>query len=201
MSWGIVASAAVSIGGSYLSSRSASKAADTAADASAAQLAFAQEQYDDWLDIYGPIQDNLSEYFQNLTPESYAASGLEDFEGEFQRSMTQLNESLVQRGIDPSSGVGLSLEQQSKLDAAETRADIRKSARDTVTAQKMEFLGLGMGVDKSSGVTNALSQQSQTANQLAAESRASANAALANTAGTIGDAAYNILNRDTSGLK
>ncbi len=73
----VVGSVAVSGYSAYKSSKAAGKAADAQADASAAQLDFAREQYDDWKELYGPIEKNLATYYQGVTPETYAAVGLE----------------------------------------------------------------------------------------------------------------------------
>lgn len=165
MSWGLVAVAGATVVSGAMSSRAASKSADAASDASAAQLAFEQERYDDWQAVYGPIQDNLSNYYQNVTPEYYAAVGLETFEQQYQTSMKRLDESLVQRGIDPSSGLAASMEQQAELAAAETRAGIRRDAERQAAEDQSRFLQIGLGQNPASSVSGALSQQTQMAQQ------------------------------------
>ena len=67
MTWGLTAVAGATVIGAGMQASSASDAADAAAQASAEELAFAQQQYDDWQEVYGPIQDNLSDYYSNLT--------------------------------------------------------------------------------------------------------------------------------------
>ena len=101
---GWVAGAVVvgSVAGAAISSRSADKASSRAAAAQDAQLAFEYEKYDDWMATYGPIQDNLANYYQNLTPDYYAAVGLEAFEQQQQASMLRVEENLAQRGLSDS---------------------------------------------------------------------------------------------------
>jgi type II secretory pathway pseudopilin PulG len=174
MSWGLVAVAGATVVSGAMSSRSASKQADAASDASAAQLAFEQERYDDWKAVYGPIQDNLSNYYSNVTPEYYAAVGLETFEQQYQTSLQRMDENFAQRGIDPSSGIAASLETQAELGAAETRAAIRRDAPRQAAEDKSRFLQIGLGQNPASSVSGALSQQAQVAqqNSLAAQQAA-----------------------------
>lgn len=164
MSWGLVAVAgatAVSAGASYAGSRSASK---DASEASGEQLAFDQEKYDDWNEVYGPIQDNLANYYSNVTPDYYASIGLEEFETQYQTSLDRIDENLTQRGIDPSSGIGASLEAQAELGAAETRAGIRRDAPIKAAEDKSRFLQIGLGQNPGSSMSSALqSRASQTA--------------------------------------
>jgi len=165
MSWGLVAVAGATVVSGAMSSRSASKSADAASDASAAQLAFEQERYDDWQAVYGPIQDNLSNYYQNVTPEYYAAVGLETFEQQYQTSLQRMDENLAQRGIDPSSGIAASLESQAELNAAETRAGIRRDSTQQAAEDQSRFLQIGLGQNPASSVSGALSQQASVAQQ------------------------------------
>lgn len=64
--------AVLGAGMSYNASKRATKSAQ---QSEAASLAFAQRQYDDWLNVFGPIQDNLSNYYKNLTPARIEAQG------------------------------------------------------------------------------------------------------------------------------
>lgn len=174
MSWGLVTVAGATVVSGAMGSRSASKAADASSDASAAQLAFEQERYDDWQAVYGPIQDNLSNYYQNVTPDYYASVGLETFEQQYQTSLQRMDETFAQRGIDPSSGLAASMESQAELSAAETRAGIRRDAVTQAAEDKSQFLQTGLGQNPASSVSGALSQQAQVAqqNSLAAQQAA-----------------------------
>lgn len=80
MVWGAIASLGASVVGSVISGKSAKKQAAAAAEADKAELDFAKEQYQDWLDTYGDLQDNLAEYYNNLTPDTLEVQGLEQFE-------------------------------------------------------------------------------------------------------------------------
>jgi hypothetical protein len=161
MAWAATAVAGATLVSGYMGSRSADKASDAASDASAAQLSFEYEKYDDWNETYGPLQDNLAEYYNNVTPEYYAAVGVEKFNEEFQVGMKRIDESFAQRGIDPSSGISNSIKSQAELDAAETRAGIRREAPRQATEDQGRFLQIGLGQNPGSSISSTLSQRSR----------------------------------------
>lgn len=108
------------------------------------QIAFMREQYSDFKDIYGPIEDNLSEYFKSLNPEKVAAMGLENQQREFEVARATIEQDSARRGIS-----GSGIETGNKVNAtfmnAEQRARIRSGADKAVADEKMGFLGLGLG--------------------------------------------------------
>lgn len=177
-----------SVASSVIGSRSSSKASKQAADASQAQLEFEYEKYDDWKATYGAIQDNLANYYQNITPEYYAAIGLEAFEQQQQASMTRIEESLAQRGLSDSP-LAASIEAQSELDAAETRASIRRDAPAQARQEQSNFLAMGLGANPANSVSNALAQKANYAQNYATQSEMAAGRAWGNTFSTIGTAA------------
>jgi len=161
MAWVATAVVGASVVTGYMGSRSASKASDAASDSSQAQLSFEYEKYDDWNETYGPLQDNLAEYYNSVTPEYYAAVGVEKFNEEFQTSLQRIDESFAQRGIDPSSGISGSIKSQAELNAAETRAGIRREAPRQATEDQSRFLQIGLGQNPGSSISSTLSQQSR----------------------------------------
>ena len=156
MAWAATAVAGATLVSGYMGSRSADKASDAASDSSAAQLSFEYEKYDDWKATYGDLQDNLADYYNNVTPEYYAAVGVEKFNEEFQIGMKRINESFAQRGIDPSSGISNSINSQAELDAAETRAGIRREAPRQANEDRSRFLQIGMGQNPGSSLSSSL---------------------------------------------
>ena len=157
---------AVLVGGSLLTgglsnrqARKDRKAADNmdaqAQEQQAERLAWDKERYNDWQETYGSIEDNLADYYDNMTPESYAAQGLEDFQVEHQASNTRIKEILAQRGIQDS-GIALATELSSEQEAAETRAGIRADAPGAVRAEQQNFLRTGMGKDPAQAVSNTM---------------------------------------------
>ena len=161
MAWAVTAVAGATLVSGYMGSRAADKASDAASDSSDAQLSFEYEKYDDWNETYGPLQDNLANYYNNVTPEYYAAVGVEKFNEEFQVGMKRIDESFAQRGIDPSSGIAGSIKSQAELNAAETRAGIRREAPRQATEDQSRFLQIGMGQNPGSSVSSTLAQKSR----------------------------------------
>lgn len=185
MSWGAVAVAGAAVAGSVISSRSAKKASGQAAKSASDELAFNQQRYDDWMSVYGPIQDNLADYYDTLTPEYYATMGLEEFEKERSQALEQLNTNLAQRGIAANSGIGLQLRTNMDTAAAETRADIRRRAENETIQQKQNFLQIGMGQNPASDVAGSLARQTAVNQNLAANANAAAGSSWGNTLNTV----------------
>ena len=175
----IVGSAALGAATSYSSSKSASKSADKAyasADAasqlqyetSMAQLDFQKEQYADWENIFGPIQDNLSSYYKHLSADSVASLGIQNIEQSYTQSRQNLDTQLAKRGITNSgaTAAGLtSLENTRMLG----KAEVRSTAEQTVAQQQLGFLGAGLGLESGlqQGVSNAYSNQANILGQQA----------------------------------
>lgn len=186
--WAAAVPAIASVGGALLSSNSASKDAKRAANADKAALAFEQEKYDDWMNVYGDIQSNLGKYYNSLTPEYYEAVGLEAFEKERQTAMTRLNEHFAQAGISPRSGVALSIKSQQDMEAARSRADIRRSAPSMAAEEKRQFLQVGLGQNPGAGLGAQLGNQAIAANTRAAQSSKAAGQAVSSALSTVGTA-------------
>lgn len=203
MSWGLVAVAGATVASGYMSSRAASKASDALSDAESAQLAFEQERYDDWKETYGSIEDNLSSYYQNVSPDYYASVGLEEFEKQYQTSLKRLDELYLQRGIDSSSGIATSIAAQAELNAAETRAGIRRDSERMATEDKSRFLQIGLGQNPSNSISNTLAQQTQARAQSSQYAQTAAGQAWSQAIPAVGKAidAYNNRTVTTGGTQ
>lgn len=159
----VATSAVVGVGSAVASSKAARKANRTSKNAQADQMAFEQEKYDAWNEVYGPIQDNLSSYYQNVSPDYYATMGLEAFEKEYQTSLQRLDESFAQRGIATDSGIAASIEAQGELNAAEQRAGIRRDSERMAAEDKQNFLQVGLGQNPGNSMSSALSNAASNA--------------------------------------
>lgn len=199
MSWGLVAVAGATVVGAGMSRNAAKSASRDAKQASQAELAFSQEQYDDWQEVYGPLQDNLSEYYTNLTPEFYEAVGLENLEQQLQVSNQRLDEMFAQRGIDPSSGIAASIEAQGELDAAEARAGIRRDSERQVAEDKSRFLQIGLGQNPASSVQSTLAKQTTNLQSQANMANQAAGQATGAAIQTIGTGLSDYLNKPQGG--
>lgn len=187
----IIGSAVV---GGVVTSNSASKVQKGADKRSANAMAFEQEKYNDWNEVYGPLQDNLADYYNNLTPGYYESVGLEAFAQEQQTAMTRIDESLAQRGIDPSSGISASLKAQSELGGAEGRAQIRRDAPRQAAEDKRSFLQIGLGQNPGSTLSNELSNQANQAQVRANQATQAAGTAAGAAINTVGTALVDYIN-------
>jgi hypothetical protein len=123
-------------------SSSANKLAKKQLELMEEQLKFAQQQYADWTRVFGPVQDNLSEFYTSLTPDYFAAQGLEAYQKEFQRQEQELNDFFTANEID--SGVQVDVLSKGNFQAARDKAKIRTEAPFRVAEAKQGFLQIGL---------------------------------------------------------
>lgn len=180
MSMAVVGGAAIGLVGSIITSRSASstarEAGDRASDAEQARLNFEREQWQEWQDTYGNIEDQLASYYETLTPSFRATQGLEAHEKEMNRALTNLRENLDQRGIG-TSGISAQVETEFAVSGAEERARIRAAAPLEVAKEKLGFLQVGLGMDPNAGMRDALQSTSDTAQRTAEQTARNAGTA------------------------
>lgn len=179
--------AGTSLVGGLMASRSSRKATESSARMSQAQLDFEREKYRDWQETYGGIEDNLSKYYDRLTPDFYETVGLEALEAEREKMTQRIQESFAQRGID-TSGVSAATELATELSFAEKRADIRRAAPGQAAEEKRQFLQVGLGQNPGQGVSSALSQRAQTAAANASAQQAVAGKAMQSAVKSVGTA-------------
>lgn len=166
----VVGSAVVGAVSSSSSSKRASSSANAAtaasSEASAAQLEFAKEQYADWEKAYGPIQDNLSAYYNSLTPEKYETQSIQAINQSYANANKQITQSLAQRGI-ATSGLAAQAQVDLATKQAQDTATVRATSDQVVANEKMKFLSLGMGqyANTTAGIYNAYGNQANLAAQ------------------------------------
>ncbi|AWD90291.1 hypothetical protein [Dickeya phage Amaethon] len=129
---------------------------------------FARSQYEDWQKVFGPVQNNLSDYYSNLTPEYYVRQGLQAFNQERETQLNDLNTLIRQE--DLSADVSTELRKNAALDAAQSRATIRRNAPAAVAASQQAFLNLGMQNSAAANYQSQLNSSSNYALQQAAQS-------------------------------
>lgn len=183
----IIGAAAIGAGTSYMSSKSASKSADKAYasadatsqlqyEASMEQLDFQKKQYEDWENIFGPIQDNLSSYYKHMRPDSIASLGIQNIEQSYTQSRQNLDTQLAKRGITNSgaTAAGLtSLENTRMLG----KAEVRTNAPQQVAQQQLGFLSAGLGLQPGlqQGISGAMTNQMNMFGQQATNQQGMAN--------------------------
>lgn len=163
-----VAGAAASSSAASKASKSANAATAASSDAAANQLAFSKEQYEDWKSVFGDVQDNLSAYYKNLTPDTIEAAGIQNINKEYANVSKGITQQLAQRGIS-----GSGLEAQAMVDLAQKQAQdtatVRAQAPLIAAQEKSKFLslGLGQGAQAVANVGNAYQTQANLASQQA----------------------------------
>lgn len=167
MTWGAVAVAGATVVSGAMGAKSADKASERADDAAKKQLAFEQQRYDDWNATYGPIQDNLANYYSTLTPEYFETQNLEAYQQEHQDAVERIREDFAQRGISDS-GLAADFEKEAEFERAQTRATIRAAAPGQAAEEKRQFLQVGLGQNPGQSVSSSMAQR---ASELSATSR------------------------------
>ena len=188
-----VGGAGTALYGAASASSAAGAATKGARRTAKAQLDFEKEKYQEWQDTYGGLEDNLAKYYDELTPTLRTMQGLESFEKEKNLALTDLRENLAQRGI-ATSGISAQLETEVALDSATARAKIRADAPMEVAREKLSFLQVGLGQDPSGGISDALAQNTRTANNLNIQTANAASGAIPNAIGATVNAAEHLYN-------
>lgn len=106
-------------------------------------LAIGKEQFADWTNIYGDVEENLGDYYKNLNADTLIAMGLEKQQKEYQMAVKTMQREAGQRGIS-GSGLEYAAKSAATFQNAEARARIRTNAPAEVAAQKLGFLEVGL---------------------------------------------------------
>lgn len=122
----------------------ATEAARNQLDLSKQQLDFSKQQYADWQKVYGPIQQNLADYYTNLSGDTLVAQQLSSQAREYADAYRKAEQQLAQRGLTQS---GIAAAQSTAMDiqGANARAGIRAGGTGQAMLQKAGFLQLGLG--------------------------------------------------------
>lgn len=162
------AAIAVTAYGVYSAKKSADKAADAqqaataaATEASEEALAFEMQKHEEWQSIFGGVQEQLGQYYEEYDAETIEALGIQNIEQEYAVAQENINKSLAQRGIT-GSGVEAGAITSLELSRAAGKAGVKAAAPHQAMQAKEGFLslGLGQGSDRSnvSGVLQNISQ-------------------------------------------
>ena len=186
-----VGAAVVGATASNVASNRASGAADrqtaAAERASDREIAFARERYADWKAVFGDVQENLSKYYTNLSPEFIEAQGLEAIERERALASERINETFAQRGIG-TSGLRQQAEVDLEMATAGERARVRAEAPMRTAQEQLGFLQVGLGQNPQGQMQNALARNSQIQSNLAIQRQQQASRASAAANKAIGSA-------------
>ncbi len=150
-------------------------------------LDFARAQYDDWKQIFGPIQQNLSSYYQNLTPGRIEAQGREAIELERSDWIQRLDETFQQRGLGDSPMEAFATADVERATALK-KAEVRATAPEKVAQQQLGFLTLGYNQNPAGMTQQVLANRSNMQQQLAFKKGEMAGEAIGSAINTVGTA-------------
>jgi hypothetical protein len=173
----------------YVSSQEASANQKKGLGIAQTQFEFDKQQYADWKSMYGGLEENLSDFYNGLTPEYATTQGLQQQQQAYQEGLTKMKEQLAKSGAP--TGAQADIQARAALENARNRATIRAEAPYKVAEQKQSFLNLGIqskqqavaGVGQgSTNLQNAYANQATIASQEANDAFGAA-ASLATTYG------------------
>lgn len=152
-------------------------------------LDFQQGELDDWEEIYGGIEENLGEFYGNLTPEYVTTQGLEAQQKAYQEHVTGLTEQFARSGL--TTGAQGDILARSALEDAKAKAAIRVEAPYKVAEEQKSFLSLGtaQGAQAKQGVVQGyqgVGQAYQAEADIASQEAADAFSAAGSYATTLG---------------
>jgi hypothetical protein len=185
---GIAAFSAVAgVAGANSARKDAKNAQRQAAAADKEALDFAKSQYNDWKNIFGPIQQNLSSYYQNLTPGRIEAQGREAIELERNDWMTRIDETFQQRGLGDTAMEAFATADVEK-NVALQKAEVRATAPEKVAQQQLSFLTLGYNQNPAGTLQQTMNNRSSMQQQTALYKGERAGEAIGNAVSTVGTA-------------
>lgn len=180
-----------------IAANSANNASNDAAKANKASLGFEQQKYSDWQAVYGDIQKNLGNYYNTLTPETYAARGIQEFKKSNEAELEKINTTLAQKGL-MTSGTAAAVTLASGLNAAEKKATIRSTADEVVRGEQSRFLQIGLGQNPGASYSQVLANQATQAQNMSQQANATAGKAIGTAVTTIGTALDDYYNKPAS---
>lgn len=144
LGWGSLALGAASIYQGYTASENQADAMAAGTAVTQEQLDFAKAQYEHVMDVYGPVEQNLSEYYSSLTPEQYKTQGLDAYDEQFKSARSAYETQMAQRGL---TGSGIEAEGllSQQMQGAQARANIAATSDQQWAQDQLSWLGVGLG--------------------------------------------------------
>jgi hypothetical protein len=149
-------------GGDYL--KNAKEYYDTMSDFAqmnygeqAKYLNYLQDKYQDWEYMYGPVQDNLAEYYRDLSGDTLASRQLTEQARQYSKALDSFRRQMAQRGLSGSGAEARGLANMGMQNAA-TNAAIRSAAPDMAAQAQMQWLG-NIGMPQQTMWNNAVGNQ------------------------------------------
>lgn len=103
---------------------------------------FAQGLMDEWEGTFGAVEENLSNYYNNLDPTKYATESKANFKAQMDKQMSQFNETMASQGLQ-SAGMKQQAAKEAAFKTAEANSQIDLAAEDKVMGMKADFWNAG----------------------------------------------------------
>ncbi len=154
MGWPLLVAAGVSALSALSSDKKAGEANAQSIGLQQDSLNFAKEQYNRWKEIYGPIERNVADFYDTLTPEFFSSQGLQQYQKQSQQALSNMEEHFALAGVE--SGVQTDIRAKMELQGARDKAQIRYEAPIKVAQAKEGFIAAGRGQQQAgaAGVIN-----------------------------------------------
>lgn len=157
-----------STGTSFQESSSGGSSSSSSSSQSGYNLENAQILLDQWETTYGGIEDNLSEYYNNLDPVKYATQYKSNLNENIDKQLGQVNDELASSGL-MSAGMRAQSQKEAAFAKATGGAQADLAAEDTVANMKRGFLNEGdamfnMANNALTGISSSSSSSSSSSN-------------------------------------
>lgn len=182
-----VAAAGVGAVGSIIAGNKQAKAIDKSTAIQREQLEFQQERYNDWKAVYGELQEDMGEYFKNLTGKDLSNREVEQLQLAGQKAQERIDQALAQRGIE-GSGLQAQLLSQNTYGTEMAKAQSRATAEDRAMNAKANFLRIGLG--QGQAIANTMSNTTTNLANLAIKQGNIASTTAGSVAGFIAEGIY-----------
>ncbi len=129
-------------GGLLNSGNMAQASAGHASGNNQAGIQAAQGMLDDWSNTFGGLEDNLSDYYNNLDPNKFAVQNKAALQQNLDKSMQQFNDTMAASGLQ-SSGMKQQAAKEAAFAQAQGNAGIDINAPEQVAQMQQGFLNYG----------------------------------------------------------
>ncbi len=97
--------------------------------------------------IFGPVRQNLADYYSNMTPETYEARMNENIGQQYDASMKQMDAEMARRGIE-GSGIQASAISEISTEKARQQSATQQQSEDYVANQQSQWLQQGLAMEQ-----------------------------------------------------
>ncbi len=124
--------------------KSALKRTDKFSDFADTFAGLGQDSYDRYTEMFGPVEDRMSEYYESLNPEDFAAQGNIGAQQASSQAMNNFNESMAARGLS-SSGIQAQTAMGAEMGLQQQMAQNNFNAPHQVAQMQQGWMNYGSG--------------------------------------------------------